>query len=87
MVVLVVVLVAGLVVAVAGFILSAAGLVAVTAEGLLATAGVEVCANADEAAKAVIRMIVRVIFMILNDGDGVTIKSSAATVDNGDAAG
>ena len=55
--------VAGLVVFTAGLEVSAAGLVAVTAEGLVATAGVEVCAKADEAANATVRMIVRVIFI------------------------
>ena len=57
------VVVAGVVVFVAGLMLSAAGLVAVTADGLVAMAGVEVCAKADGAANATVRMSVRVIFM------------------------
>ena len=78
---------AGLVVAAAGLKLSAAGLMAVTAEGLVASAGVDVCAKAVGAANANVRISIRVIFMIPYDGEGVTAKSSLwrASMDNGEA--
>ena len=57
--VVVVVLVAGLVAAAAGLVVAAAGLVVVVAAGLVAVDGVEVCAKADEAASAAVRMSVR----------------------------
>ena len=55
--------VAGLVVFTAGLVVSAAGLVAVTADGLVAAAGVEVCAMAEEAANATVRKSARIMFM------------------------